>query len=246
MMLGKIDLEKILLLDIETVPGVSAYSGLDDRFQALWDKKAAQISRYAEGDTPEELYERAGIFAEFGKIVCISVGYFTSGNEGLGLRITSYKGDDELQLLKDFKALLDQHFWQKWTYMCGHNAKEFDFPYLSRRMLINGLELPSALNTHGKKPWELDYFLDTMLLWSFGDRKNFTSLDVLAAVFNLPSPKDTMSGDKVGTAYWDEGDLDKIVEYCEGDVVTLANVLLKLMGKVPVLPENVEYVLRNG
>lgn len=207
----------ILFLDIETVPQWSAYDRLPERFKKLWDKKATTLIK--DDKTPEEIYNRAGIYAEFGKIICISVGFFNQGN----LRIKSFYGDDEAQLLSDFAKLLNQFFNEKHHLLCGHNAKEFDFPYIARRMLINRIELPSILDMAGKKPWEIRH-IDTMELWKFGDFKNFTSLDLLTAVFDIPTPKDDISGADVWKVYWEENDLERIKTYCEKDVIALVQL----------------------
>ena len=225
-MLNKISLEHILFLDIETVPELEDYSFLDEDKKELWEQK----SRYQRKEeyTPEEFYERAGIWAEFGKIVCISVGYFHMKGDGRTFRTTSFHGK-EPHLLKEFKNLLDGHFNASKYLLCGHNAKEFDFPYIARRMIIHGIELPYKLNLFGKKPWEVPH-LDTMELWKFGDYKHFTSLKLLANILGIPSPKQDIDGSMVRQVYYEEKDFDRIINYCELDVVTTAQVFLRLRG----------------
>ncbi|MBU3026595.1 3'-5' exonuclease [Zobellia galactanivorans] len=225
-MLYKINLEHILFLDIETVPEEPNFEALNNEKKELWEQK----SRYQRKDefTPEEFYERAGIWAEFGKIVCISVGYFRFVGENKTFRTTSFHGD-EATLLKEFKNLLDGHFNSPRHLLCGHNAKEFDFPYIARRMIIHGIQLPYKLNLFGKKPWEIPH-LDTMELWKFGDYKNFTSLKLLANILGIPSPKQDIDGSMVRHVYYEENDIDRIVTYCELDVVTTAQVFLRLRG----------------
>ncbi|MBT3646852.1 MAG: 3'-5' exonuclease [Flavobacteriales bacterium] len=227
-------LSNILFLDIETVSQFSNFTSADENTQYLWGEKAKFLLKEEE-DTPESIYGRAGIYAEFGKIVCISVGFINERSGGRELRLKSFASEDEVELLKDFSNLLGSHFSGSHHILCGHNGKEFDFPYIARRMLINGLKLPSILDTAGKKPWEVGH-LDTMQLWKFGDFKNFTSLKLLAHVFGLPTPKDDIDGSQVGGVFWEDNDLARIVTYCEKDVVTLIQVFLKMRG-YPILTE---------
>ena len=223
-MLQKLNLEHILFLDIETVPEKQNFNDLDDEKKDLWDHKS-QYQRKGEF-TAEEFYDRAGIWAEFGKIVCISVGYFKISGETRSFRVTTFHGD-EAELLNEFKNLLDGHFSASKYMLCGHNAKEFDFPYIARRMLINSIDLPYKLNLFGKKPWEITH-LDTMELWKFGDFKHYTSLKLMANVLGIPSPKGDIDGSMVKSFYYEDKDLDRIVTYCELDVVTTAQVFLRL------------------
>ena len=219
-MLYKLNLEHILFLDIETVPQHQEFSELDGTAQLLWEQKT-QYQRKDEF-TPEEFYDRAGIWAEFGKIVCISVGYFAHKGEHRNFRVTSFHGD-ETQILKQFKQLLKDHFSQVKHLLCAHNGKEFDFPYIARRMVINGINLPYKLDLFGKKPWEVPH-LDTMELWKFGDYKHYSSLKLLSYVLGIPSPKEDMDGSIVKDVFYKEDDIDRIVTYCELDVVTTAQV----------------------
>jgi len=223
-MLYKINLEHILFLDIETVPESENFNKLGEDKQELWEQK----TRYQRKEefTPEEFYDRAGIWAEFGKIVCISVGYFKINGDVKHFRVTSFFGE-ESTLLKEFKNLLNSHFSHAKHLLCAHNGKEFDFPYIARRMIINGISLPYKLDLFGKKPWEVSH-LDTMELWKFGDYKHYTSLKLLAHILNIPSPKEDIDGSMVRDVYYEEKNLDRIVTYCELDVVTTAQVFLKL------------------
>jgi len=225
-MLHRVNLENILFLDIETVPETESFDELDDEKKALWDQK----SKYQRKDefTPEEFYERAGIWAEFGRIICISVGYFNFKGDIRTFRTTTFHGD-EVKLLKEFKNLLNSHFSSAKNLLCGHNAKEFDFPYIARRMIINSIELPYKLNLFGKKPWEIPH-LDTMELWKFGDYKHFTSLKLLANILGIDSPKEDIDGSMVRQVYYEEKNLDRIITYCELDVVATAQVFLRLRG----------------
>jgi uncharacterized protein YprB with RNaseH-like and TPR domain len=220
----KTNLADILFLDIETVPEFEHWQDLPKASQELFAKKTAYQRK--EEIEPHEFYERAGIWAEFGKIICISVAYFTPKKETKTLRVTSFSGDDEAKILLDFKALLETHFNLAKHRLCAHNGKEFDFPYIARRMIIHKIELPSKLNLFGKKPWEVPH-LDTMELWKFGDYKHFTSLQLLASVLGVPSPKDDIDGSDVARVYYQEKNLPRIVEYCEKDTITLAQLLLR-------------------
>ncbi len=222
-MLHKIKLESILFLDIETVPEVATYSELSSEKQELFGLKT-QYQRKEE-ITPEDFYERAGIWAEFGKIVCISVGYFVEQDGKRNFRVKSFSGDEK-DLLESFKLLLNEHFNHANQVLCAHNGKEFDFPYIARRMIINRIELPSKLNLFGKKPWEVAH-LDTLELWKFGDFKHYTSLKLLTNILGIPSPKDDIDGSDVARVYYQENDLDKIVNYCERDTVAVAQLLLR-------------------
>jgi len=232
-MLNKINIERILFLDIETVPLHSDYNQLEEKFKALWDKKASFLIKN-EDDTPESSYERAGIYAEFGKIVCISVG-FLKGNI---FRIKSFYSEDENKLLSEFINLLEKYYSFKQHLLCAHNGKEFDFPYIARRILINGLKLPDILDNAGKKPWEVAH-LDTLELWKFGDYKNYTSLELLAAVFDIPTPKNDIDGSEVAGVFWKDNDLQRIVTYCQKDVLTIAQLFLRYQGKPLISQENV-------
>ena len=230
-MLKNLNVDNVLFLDIETVSTVAKFSDLTNSFKSLWEKKAEQLRRNDPEATPDKLYERAGIYAEFGKIICISCG-FTNGKE---FRIKSFYGDDERILLQEFADMLIKHYDDDFHLLCAHNGKEFDFPYISRRILINGLELPNVINLAGKKPWEVRH-LDTMELWKFGDYKHYTSLNLLTAIFDIPTPKDDIDGSMVGHVYWVEKDLARIVNYCQKDVLALAQLFHRYLGK-PLLKE---------
>ena len=223
-MIKRVDLEHILFLDIETVPQYAHFDELDDTSKALWELKS-QYQR-KEAVSSEDFYERAGIWAEFGKIICISVGYFVLKTDVRNFRVTSFHGD-EVKILKDFKTLLETHFNKPHHLLCAHNGKEFDFPYIARRMIINGVDIPFKLDLFGKKPWEVPH-LDTLELWKFGDYKTFTSLKLMAHVLGIPSPKDDIDGSQVRNVYYDEKDIDRIIIYCEKDTVTVAQIFLRL------------------
>ncbi|MCD4680840.1 MAG: 3'-5' exonuclease [Bacteroidales bacterium] len=231
------NVEKILFLDIETVPREKNYKDLSTELKTLWDKKAANIKQNKDDD-PEALYERAGIYAEFGKIICISAGYL----KGEVFRVKSFAGHDEKIILSEFSNLLKSNYFNKRDQLlCAHNGKEFDFPYIARRMLINKIPLPSILDTAGKKPWEVTH-LDTMELWKFGDYKHYTSLVLLAYLFDIPSPKDDINGSDIARVYWEENDLERIVKYCQKDVLTVAQIFLSYQGKEKIDDGDVQVV----
>lgn len=225
-MISKLNLENILFLDIETVPETENFSDLDTTKQELWGAK----SRYQRKEefSAEEFYDRAGIWAEFGKIICISVGYFKMEGDIRTFRVTSFYGDED-KILKDFKNLLISHFSGNKHLLCAHNGKEFDFPYIARRMIIHNIELPYKLNLFGKKPWEVPH-LDTLELWKFGDYKTYTSLKLLTNVLGIPSPKDDIDGSEVYRVYYKEKEIDRIVVYCEKDTIAVAQIFLRLRG----------------
>jgi len=227
-MLHALDIEKVLFLDIETVPEKPSFGELDDDFKDLWEHKS-KYSREQTGMNLEESYDRAGIYAEFGKIVCISAGFFSQETGERKFRIKSFSSHDEKDLLTEFSHVLNSFYNRADQYLCAHNGKEFDFPYIARRMLINGLKLPYHLDLAGKKPWEVQH-LDTMALWKFGDYKHFTSIKLLTKIFNIPTPKDDISGADVARVYYQEKDLQRIVKYCQKDVVAVAQIVLRFMG----------------
>lgn len=225
-MLDAILPENILFLDIETVPAAPTFADMPEDLRELWEHKSSFLRKPEQ--TAEEVYERAGIYAEFGKIICISAGYIIKKNGALIFRVKTFAGDDEAQLLADFAEATTQFYKAKRSaFLCAHNGKEFDFPYIARRMLINGVKLPRALNVQGQKPWETT-FLDTMELWKFGDYKHFTSLNLMALIFGIPTPKDDIDGSQVADVYYREKNLQRIADYCEKDVLTVARIFLKL------------------
>jgi 3'-5' exonuclease len=230
-MLQKIDLKNVLFLDIETVPAESSFEQLSDEEQNLFAHKTA-YQRKTEETSASDFYERAGIWAEFGKIICISVGYFMESDQLLNFRIKSFFGEEDI-LLNDFSQLIHTHFRKPEQLLCAHNGKEFDFPFIARRMIVNGINIPEKLNLFGKKPWEVAH-LDTLELWKFGDYKHYTSLHLLTHILGIPSPKGDIDGSKVAEAYYVENDLERIVKYCERDVLAVAQVVLKFQNK-PIL-----------
>ncbi|MDG1046085.1 MAG: 3'-5' exonuclease [Bacteroidia bacterium] len=231
-------MKNILFLDIETVPQHESYHSMDNRWKKLWDRKAKQIAK--NDGTPEELYPRAGIYAEFGKIICISVG-FIHDEDDREFRVKSFYGEDEYMILDQFCELLQKNYNPKLHFLCAHNGKEFDFPYLSRRILINGIKMPDILDLAGKKPWDVKH-LDTMNLWKFGDFKNYTSLDLLAAVFDIPSPKDDIDGSKIFDVYYQDKNIERIRTYCQNDVAALASIYLHMVNQPPLKPDEIKVV----
>ncbi|MBA3663814.1 MAG: 3'-5' exonuclease [Bacteroidetes bacterium] len=229
----KTKIENILFLDIETVPVTYKYNDLDKASKDLWDRKWHYIK-----DVPAEThYEKAGIYAEFAKVVCIGVGFY-NGNK---FRIKALSSDNEVEILNELSALLEQHFNTAAHLLCAHNGKEFDFPFLCRRYLINNLPLPKALQIQGMRPWEVKH-IDTMDLWKFGDVKNYSSLNLLAHVLGVPSPKDDMDGSLVSKTYYEDKDLGKIAAYCKKDVITLARVYNRFAGTGNLSEEDIIFV----
>ena len=237
-MLSKLKLEYILFIDIETVPEVEHFSDLSSEKQDLW----AQKSQYQRKDdfSPEEYYHRAGIWAEFGKIICISVGYFAPEETSRSFRITTISGKED-SILKQFKSLLETHFNHPKHLLCAHNGKEFDFPYIARRMLIHNIKLPSKLNLFGKKPWEVPH-LDTLELWKFGDYKHYTSLKLMTNVLDIPSPKDDIDGSEIFSVYYNDNDIHRIIDYCQKDTLAVAQILLRLRGEALLEQHEITYI----
>jgi len=233
-----LDLENVLVIDIETVPAFSSFNKLDNKWQALWEKKA---NRIAKDHSPEEAYGRAGIYAEFGKIICVGLGAYYFQGDQLCLRVTSFAGDNEKDLLDQLSAFLKMHYGLKHHLLAAHNGKEFDYPFLCRRMIANQVELPEILDISGKKPWEVQH-LDTMELWKFGDYKSYTSLELLAAVFDIKTSKDDIDGSQVAQVYYQEKNLERIAQYCQKDVVTTAQVLAKMQLNLQILPSDIEFI----
>ncbi|HAA11198.1 MAG TPA: 3'-5' exonuclease [Cytophagales bacterium] len=236
-------LTDILFLDIETVAGSATYNELPERLQAQWDRKAKFIKTEEAMDSPELYVDRAGIFAEFGKIVTVAVGFLTPGeDQELQLRVKAFFDHDERVLLEQVVHLFTKGFDPKRIYLCGHNIKEFDIPYMCRRMLVNGLTLPDVLDIAGKKPWETR-FLDTLELWKFGDFKHFTSLELLATIFGLDSSKSDIDGSQVNEVYYGEEEgLERIAHYCRADVLVTTNLYLKMRGEDIITEEQVVMV----
>ncbi|RLD37570.1 MAG: 3'-5' exonuclease [Bacteroidetes bacterium] len=236
-MLTHLNKNKIIFLDIETVAQQPNYAKLPERLRLLWDKKAMLISRDEEAK-PEEIYERAGIYSEFGKIICISIGYYEPKLKTF--RLKSFFGHNEKALLLAFAEMLNRYFNHESDLLCAHNGKEFDFPYIARRLLVNQIKLPKLLDIAGKKPWEIKH-LDTMELWKFGDYKHYTSLDLLTAIFNIPSPKSDINGSQVNEVYWKDGDVKRIAKYCQNDVLAIAQLLNAYQGKALWKESELEY-----
>ena len=223
-MLDSINLKQVLFIDIETVPQFVNFEAVPESMKKHWKKKSLFFR--ADEETAEDTYNRAGIYAEFGKIVCITVGAVTGESDNFGFKIKSYFGDDEKKLLTEFSEMIVGLEEKSQIYLCAHNGKEFDYPYISRRLLINGLKLPQVFDNAGKKPWEVRH-LDTLELWKFGDYKHYTSLDLLTVIFNIPSPKDEFDGSQVSEIYYEEKNLEKIVQYCERDVLAIAQLMMR-------------------
>ena len=242
-MIDQIHLENLLCIDIETVPGYRAFASVPEPLKELYLKKSERLKQ--EGETEEDQYfNHSGIYAEFGKVICISLGIFRKEKDSYyQLRIKSISGDDEKKLLGEFCDLLNQHYNNTSKFQfCGHNVREFDIPFLCRRFLINGITLPAMLDISGKKQYELNT-VDTLHLWRFGDYKHYTSLKLLALILGIDSPKDDIEGKDVGRVYWRERNLQRIVNYCQRDVITIAQLLLRFKG-LPLLQKE-EIVVSN-
>jgi predicted PolB exonuclease-like 3'-5' exonuclease len=229
----------ILFLDIETVPQYPAYTALPEEWKKLWGLKASYLIRNKEEETVESIYPRAGIYAEFGKIICISCAVLNGAGATRKMIVKSFFGDDEKTLLLQFCEMLNKWAGGEAKFLCAHNGKEFDFPYLCRRLIVHRISIPALLQLSGKKPWEVNH-LDTLDLWKFGDFKSYTSLQLLAHTLGVPTPKDDIDGSMVWTVYWNEKNLNRIVEYCQKDVVTLAQIYLRIAGEPVIGNENIE------
>ena len=235
--LEEIDLKSVIVIDIETVSAYITYSELPETWKELWDKKAGNL-RATEEETPESLYNRAAIYCEFGKVISIGVGLFTKKDDEWHFKVKAYSNHDEKELLIEFGDMLNKHFNNGMYRFCAHNGREFDMPYLCRRMIINGIKIPYLLDVSGLKPWEVPH-LDTLDLWKFGDFKAFTSLNLLSVSLGIPSPKDDIDGSMVGKVYWEENDLERIDTYCLKDVITTARVLMKMKGMEPFADDKI-------
>lgn len=234
-MLNNLDLSKVIFIDIETVPVVYHFSELDERGKELWDKKTRYLQE-KDGISPAQVYEKAGIYSEFAKVACISIGIVVRKDGEEQIRLKSFAGTDEKKLLQEFADMINSKFAHPSYVLCAHNGKEFDFPFLSRRFLINGLDLPEMLNIAGKKPWEINH-LDTMELWKFGDYKHYTSLELLTYVFDIPTPKDDIDGSQVARVFYEEGDIDRIIVYCEKDVIATIQLMRRYM-RLPLIHDD--------
>lgn len=233
------ELSDVLFLDIETASVEPNFDLLPERLQEEWNKKERLINKSEEDINPGSLFfEKAGIYAEFGKVICIGVGYFKfdKDKEKLSYRTKSFASDSEYDALFEFSELLRK---KQWT-LCAHNGKEFDFPYLARRILINRIPLPEPLQMAGKRPWEIRH-LDTLELWKFGDYKHYTRLELLAAVFDIPTSKEGIDGSQVNDAYYNQKDLQAIREYCLRDVLVTAQIYLAFQG----LPPEIDFEIVN-
>lgn len=243
-------LQHILFLDVETVSQHRVFETLDEHGKQLWQQKIGFMARRDDHEWRDEDYadgykSRAAIYAEFGKVIVISAGIITHPeDDSPTLRIKSFYGHNESEVLEAFTSILQKNFNDPNVHiLCGHNIREFDIPYLCRRLVVHGIEIPSLINISGKKPWEVKFIEDTLELWKYGDHKNFTSLDLLAYCLGIPSPKAVMDGSMVGPAYWEEDRLEEIKQYCERDVVTVAQIYLRLHN-LPILTEE-QIVLTN-
>jgi uncharacterized protein YprB with RNaseH-like and TPR domain len=235
-------IKNLLFIDIETVSGEADLSNLSERMQKLWLHKASFLSNPHSLTDDEFYFDRAGIYAEFGKVVVIGMSFFHwNENEELCLKAKAITGSNEEELLREFKKLIEKKYRPSDLILCAHNGKEFDYPYLCRRMLINGIEIPKALQVAGKKPWEIPH-LDTLEMWKFGDKKHYTSLELLSEILDIPTSKDELSGDMVNATFYKGQDLDKIARYCREDVIVLAQLYLRYQHLELVNEDNIERI----
>ncbi len=235
-----INFENILFLDIETVPETEEFVQLSEEKRLLFEQKTAYQRK--EDTTVEDFYKRAGIWAEFGKIICISIGYFSKFDTEKLFRVTSFYGEEE-QILNNFKQLVETHFSHPKYLLCAHNGKEFDFPYIARRMIIHQISLPKKLQFFGKKPWEIPH-LDTLEFWKFGDYKHYTSLKLLTSILGIPSPKTDIDGSQVAEVFYKEKNIERIVSYCERDTIAVAQLMLRFFNYPILEEENIVSVKR--
>jgi len=240
-MLKDLNIEDVLFIDIETVPIAPEFGKLTENWQKLWNHKMK--FQLEVGQPAEELYDRAGIYAEFGKIICISAGYVVLKQNELFFRVKSFNDNDEKILIQNFFNALDKFARAGKHKLCAHNGQEFDFPYIARRAIVHGIDLPKILDIAGAKPWEIkEQLIDTLQLWKFGDYKHYTSLSLLCELFNIPTPKDDIDGSQVAKVYWEDNDMDRIIRYCEKDTLAVANLILRYKGENIIPFENLEVV----
>lgn len=245
-----INLKDVLFIDIETASMASSYASLTSDLQRLWMQKSRYIherSKDSDQDLDESFAskyfeEKSAIYAEFGKVVCISMGFLNKNADNRRLRIKSIYGDDEAKILLDFSKLLASHFNDPYShYLCGHNIREFDIPFLCRRYLVNNITLPNLLQVSGLRPWQVNYLIDTLNMWKFGDYKHYCSLDLLCHVLSIPAPKSDMSGSDVSQAYF-HGKIEEIRHYCERDVVATARLFMRLSSLGTIDDEDVLFL----
>lgn len=240
-MLNDLNIEEVLFIDIETAPLAPEFGKLSETWQKLWEHKMK--SQLNENETAEDLYQRAGIYAEFGRIICISMGYIAKKEGQRFYRVKSFFDENEKLLINNFFQALQKFMKVGKSKLCAHNGQEFDFPYIARRAIVHGLNLPKILDIAGTKPWEIkDQLLDTLQLWKFGDYKHYTSLSLLCELFNIPTTKDDIDGSQVARVYWEDNNLNRIVKYCEKDTMAVANLLLRYKGEKIIEAENMEVV----
>lgn len=240
-MLNDLNIEEVLFIDIETAPIAPEFGKLSENWQKLWEHKMK--TQLNDGETAKDLYQRAGIYAEFGRIICISMGYVTQKEGEKFYRVKSFFDENEKILINNFFQALQKFMKVGKSKLCAHNGQEFDFPYIARRAIVHGLNLPKILDIAGTKPWDIkDQLLDTLQLWKFGDYKHYTSLSLLCELFDIPTPKDDIDGSQVARVYWEDNNLDRIVRYCEKDTMAVANLLLRYKGDKIIPVENMEVV----
>jgi DNA polymerase elongation subunit (family B) len=270
-MLNSKPINKVLWFDIEAVPEKASFFELTpkkqelfkSRFKKDWEAMGADPQRHfikemitaASTVTPVEAVEtlvdnkmiealynnKAPLHPEFGKIVCISIGYIDGEipekiedkpEVELKLKLKSFYGHDEVKLLQDFlnatKSAITNAVNPTY-HLCGHNIMNYDVPFIAKRFIINGLKLPAMFDLDGKKEWNLPYFIDTRNVWKFNVYDSNCSLDLLCNLFDVESSKEGgISGKDVRDVFYIENDVQKIAMYCEEDVRALAQVYLKM------------------
>ncbi len=234
------ELKQMVFIDIETIRGKKTYNDVITENPALddyWQTKHTQIREkeplsYGHIEDSAEMYEKmAALYPEWGQIVCISIGQIKFDEDGNPIKFTtkSFSGLYEKILLEEFNEtaskIMSKYPRMQWV---GHNIKGFDMPYIIKRSLINGVRVPNVFHLQKQKPWE-SQLIDTNDVWKFNGW-NGARLGLLTEILNIPSPKQDMDGKMVSDVFWEDGDLNRISEYCEMDINATANVMLRISG----------------
>lgn len=237
--------KNILFIDIETASGVNTYTTLTENMQKLWLRKARSLMNPLQKPLEDLYFERAALFPEFGRIISIGMGFlFYNKNKELSLKVKTISNKNEKDLLLEFNQFIESTYPSKELSLVAHNGKEFDFPYLCKRMLVHQLVIPKALQLQGKKPWEVVH-QDTIEWWRFGDKKGYVSLELLAEIMGIGNVKTDLSGDKVNYTFYIEKDLEKIKKYCAEDVITLAQLFLRFNFIDYIQEKNIQRITDN-
>lgn len=214
-----------LFMDIETARIQDKLTTNTELFKS-WEYKRRKEGETLVKDLKKSFEHKAALYAEFGKVVCISIGKIVDEK----LVVQSYYGDDEKEVLEKIKKVLTA-FYKKFPdlMLCGHSIIGFDIPFLMRRMIINGIQVPSFLDLTTSKPWTLsDDIVDIAQIWKTTGFYG-ASLVNMSHAMGLPSPKEDIDGSMVSDTYYREKDgLKRIVKYCEQDVFATVNIVQKL------------------